>query len=326
MTPVVSIDNLHVHLGRREILQGITCRLGASGVGKAIGLLGPNGAGKSTLIQTLLGFHKPSAGSAQILGMDCHKESAKVKAAIGYMPENDSFIADMTAVSFLRLMGEISGLPPAAALEKAHETLFHVGLGEARYRTVGTYSLGMKQMAKLAQAIIHGPQLVILDEPTNGLDPAARQRMLVLIKEMKEQHGMNVLLCSHLLRDVEEVCDEVVILKDGKIVHQADLEAERSTNRRFVQLEVTGDDRGFAAVLHEIGAEGVSESAGNWRIVLPKEIEIGALWRITSREHLRITKLAYRRDSLEEIFLKAVGHLRPAPLATTQEAPVHGGI
>ena len=326
MTPVVTIDKLHVRLGRREILQGITCRLGASGVGKAIGLLGPNGAGKSTLIQTLLGFHAPSSGTAQILGMDCHKESALVKAAIGYMPENDSFIADMSAVAFLRLMGEISGLPAAAALEKAHETLFHVGLGEARYRTVGTYSLGMKQMAKLAQAIIHGPQLVILDEPTNGLDPAARQRMLVLIKEMKEQHGMNVLLCSHLLRDVEEVCDEVVILKDGKIVHQADLEAERNSNRRFVQLTVTGDDRNFAAVLRTIGAEGVSESAGNWRIVLPLEIEIGALWRLTAREHLRITKLAYRRDTLEEIFLKAVGHVRSIPDAVQQEVPVHGGI
>lgn len=325
VTPVIAIDNLHVKLGRREILKGISCRLGASGEGKAIGLLGPNGAGKSTLIQTLLGFHKPSSGSAQILGLDCHKQSAQVKARIGYMPENDSFISDMTAVAFLRLMGEISGMPPAAALEKAHEVLFHVGLGEARYRTVGTYSLGMKQMAKLAQAIIHGPQLVILDEPTNGLDPAARQRMLILIREMKEQHGMNVLLCSHLLRDVEEVCDEVVILKDGLIVHQSDLEAERSSDRRFVQLEVAGDDSKLAEAFQSIGAEAASESPGVWRVVLPREIEIGVLWRLAARENLRVTKLAYRRDTLEEIFLKAVGHLRATPV-TKQEAPVHGGI
>ncbi len=325
VTPVIAIDGLHVKLGRREILKGLTCRLGASGEGKAIGLLGPNGAGKSTLIQTLLGFHKPSAGSAHILGFDCHQQSAQVKARIGYMPENDSFISDMTAVAFLRLMGEISGMPPEAALEKAHEVLFHVGLGEARYRTIGTYSLGMKQMAKLAQAIIHGPQLVILDEPTNGLDPAARQRMLVLIREMKEQHGMNVLLCSHLLRDVEEVCDEVVILKDGLIVHQSDLEAERSSNRRFVQLEVAGDDSKLAEAFHNIGAEAASESPGVWRIVLPHEIEIGVLWRLAARENLRVTKLAYRRDTLEEIFLKAVGHLRATPVAK-QEAPVHGGI
>ena len=311
MNPVIAVENLRVRLGKREILKGISCRLGESGVGKAIGLLGPNGAGKSTLIQTLLGFHQPSAGSAHILGLDCHRQSMQVKTRIGYMPENDSLIADMTAVAFLRLMGEISGLPVAAALEKAHETLFHVGLGEARYRAVGTYSLGMKQMAKLAQAIIHGPELVILDEPTNGLDPAARQRMLVLIKEMKEQHGMNVLLCSHLLRDVEEVCDEVVILKDGMIVHQSDLAAERQANKRFVQLQVTGDDRNLSAALQEIGAEGVSETAGAWRIVLPIEVEVNALWRLTARENLQITKLAYRRDTLEEIFLKAVGHMQP---------------
>ncbi len=322
MNPVIAVDNLRVRLGKREILKGISCRLGASGVGKAIGLLGPNGAGKSTLIQTLLGFHKPSAGAAQILGFDCHRQSLEVKTRIGYMPENDSLIADMTAVAFLRLMGELSGLPAAAALEKAHETLFHVGLGEARYRNVGTYSLGMKQMAKLAQAIIHGPELVILDEPTNGLDPAARQRMLVLIKEMKEQHGMNVLLCSHLLHDVEQVCDEVVILKDGQIVHQCDLVAERQANKRFVQLQVSGDDRNLGAALREIGAEGVSEAPGTWRIVLPVEIEVNALWRISARENLRITKLAYRRDTLEEIFLKAVGHLQPSP----QPEVAHGRI
>lgn len=322
MNPVIAVENLRVRLGKREILKGISCRLGESGVGKAIGLLGPNGAGKSTLIQTLLGFHQPSAGSAQILGLDCHRQSMQVKTRIGYMPENDSLIADMTAVAFLRLMGEISGLPAAAALEKAHETLFHVGLGEARYRAVGTYSLGMKQMAKLAQAIIHGPELVILDEPTNGLDPSARQRMLVLIKEMKEQHGMNVLLCSHLLRDVEEVCDEVVILKDGMIVHQSDLAAERQANKRFVQLQVTGDDRNLGAALREIGAEGVSETAGTWRIVLPIEVEVNALWRLTARENLQISKLAYRRDTLEEIFLKAVGHMRPK--AETEVA--HGRI
>jgi ABC-2 type transport system ATP-binding protein len=322
MNPVIAVENLRVRLGKREILKGISCRLGESGVGKAIGLLGPNGAGKSTLIQTLLGFHQPSAGSAQILGLDCHRQSMQVKTRIGYMPENDSLIADMTAVAFLRLMGEISGLPAAAALEKAHETLFHVGLGEARYRAVGTYSLGMKQMAKLAQAIIHGPELVILDEPTNGLDPSARQRMLVLIKEMKEQHGMNVLLCSHLLRDVEEVCDEVVILKDGMIVHQSDLAAERQANKRFVQLQVTGEDRNLGAALREIGAEGVSETAGTWRIVLPIEVEVNALWRLTARENLQISKLAYRRDTLEEIFLKAVGHMQPK--AETEVA--HGRI
>jgi ABC-2 type transport system ATP-binding protein len=313
MTPVIELHNLRVKLGRREVLQGLSCRLGASGAGKAIGLLGPNGAGKSTLIQTLLGFHKPSAGNARILGFDCHKHTREVKARVGYMPENEALIAGISAVSFLRIMGELSGLPGEVALEKAHEVLFHVGLGEARYRMLGTYSLGMKQMAKLAQAIIHGPELVILDEPTNGLDPAARQRMLKLIREMKDDHGMNVVLCSHLLRDVEEVCDEVVILKAGQIVHHADLEEERRANRRFVELEVTGDDREFAAVLREHGAEGVTEGGGRWRVVLPPDVELDALWRIIARCDLAVHRLTHRRDSLEEIFLKAVGHISHTP-------------
>jgi len=329
MPAVIELDRLSVKLGRREILHSISCRLGASGQGRAIGLLGPNGAGKSTLIQALLGFHQPSAGRASILGLDCHRQSREVKARIGYMPETDSFIANMTAVAFLRLMGEISGLPSEAALEKAHETLFHVGLGEARYRTIGTYSLGMKQMAKLAQAIIHGPELVILDEPTNGLDPAARKRMLRLIREMKEDHGMNVILCSHLLRDVEETCDEVVILKDGVIVHQSDLEAERKLNRRFVELEVQGDDTRLSAALESVGASGVCEGDGRWRIVLPADIEIGALWQVTAGERLLVRKLTHRRDTLEEIFLKAVGHLRATPGETgspAAEVSAHGRL
>jgi ABC-2 type transport system ATP-binding protein len=311
--PVVELDSLKVKLGRREILRGISCRLGISGVGKAIGLLGPNGAGKSTLILTLLGFHKAAAGHARVLGFDCHHQMRSVRARIGYMPETDSFIAGMTAVTLLRQMAELSGLPAEAALEKAHEVLFHVGLGEARYRELRTYSLGMKQMAKLAQAIVHGPELVILDEPTNGLDPAARRRMLKLVREMKEEQGMNVLLCSHLLRDVEQVCDEVVIMKDGLIVHECNLEEERRSNRSFVELEVSGDDSNLRASLPEIGAEGVTEGDGRWRIVLPPDVEVREIWALLARQNLLVRKLSHRRDTLEEIFLKAMGHIAHTP-------------
>lgn len=233
---------------------------------------------------------------------------------LGYMPENDSFIGEMTAVAFVRQMAELSGLPPDAALEKAHEVLFHVGLGEARYRELRTYSYGMKQMAKLAQAIVHGPELVVLDEPTNGLDPAARTRMLTLIREMKEEQGMNVLVCSHLLRDIEQVCDEAVILKDGMVVHHCDLEADRRSNRRFVELEVTGDDRHLRAALPEIGAEGVPEGGGRWRIVLPAGVELDAIWGLMARQQLLVRRLSHRRDTLEEIFLKAMGHLAQTPV------------
>jgi ABC-2 type transport system ATP-binding protein len=310
---VVEIENLKVKLGRQEVLRGISCRLGVSGVGKAIGLLGPNGAGKSTLILTMLGFHKPVAGSIRVLGYDSRSQMRQVRARIGYMPETDSFIANLTAVSFVRLMGELSGLPGKIALEKAHEALFHVGLGEARYRELKTYSLGMKQMVKLAQAIVHGPELLILDEPTNGLDPSARQRMLRLVREMKEEQGMNVLLCSHLLRDVEQVCDEVVIMKDGLIVRECNLEEERRSNKCFVELEVTGDDTHLRGALPEIGAEGITEGGGRWRVVLPPTVEIQVLWNLLGRQNLLVRKLTYRRDTLEEIFLKAMGHIQHTP-------------
>lgn len=315
---VVELDNLKVHLGRREILHGISCRLGVAGAGRAIGLLGPNGAGKSTLLLTLLGFHRPTSGAARVLGFDCQREMREVHARIGYMPETDSFIADMTAVSFLRLMAELSGLPPRTALEKAHEALFHVGLGEARYRELSTYSLGMKQMAKLAQAIVHGPELLILDEPTNGLDPSARRRMLSLIREMKDEHRMNVLLSSHLLGDVEQVCDEVVILKDGAIVHECNLEAERRSNKCFVELEVAGEDGGLREALPGIGAEGVTEGGGRWRIVLQPDVEIQRLWDLLGRQNLLVRKLTHRRDTLEEIFLKAMGRIARTPGESAQ--------
>ncbi len=318
-SPVVELDNLKVRLGRREILRGISCRLGVSGVGRAVGLLGPNGAGKSTLILTLLGFHRPVAGRARVLGFDCHRQMREVRSRIGYMPETESFIGNMTAVTLVRLMGELSGLPGEAALEKAHEVLFHVGLGEARYRELRTYSLGMKQMAKLALAVVHGPELVILDEPTNGLDPAARRRMLRLVREMKDEKGMNVLLCSHLLRDVEQVCDEIVIMKDGLIVHECNLEEERRSNKSFVELEVTGDDVGMHSVLMEIGADGVTEGGGRWRIVLPPGMEIQVVWDLVARQNLLVRKLNHRRDTLEEIFLKAMGHMVQKPVQGAEE-------
>jgi ABC-2 type transport system ATP-binding protein len=171
----------------------------------------------------------------------------------------------------------------------------------------------MKQMTKLAQAIVHGPELLILDEPTNGLDPSARQRMLRLVREMKEEQGMNVLLCSHLLRDVEQVCDEVVIMKDGMIVHECNLEEERRSNRCFVELEITGIDTNLRNALSEIGADGVTEGGGRWRIVLPPAVKIQALWTLLGRQNLLVRKLTYRRDTLEEIFLKAMGHIQHTP-------------
>ena len=299
--PLVELQNLSVRFGNREILRGLTASL----QGRAIGLLGPNGAGKSTLINTLLGFYPPSAGSARVFGNDIRTDKKAIRGLIGYMPENDAFISKMSAVSLVRMMGELSGLPSGVALERAHEALFYVGLAEARYRHLGTYSLGMKQLAKLAQAIVHGPKLLILDEPTNGLDPSARQRMIRMIREMRDSKQVRILLCSHLLRDVEDTCDEVLILKQGRIAHYSDLNEERKANQRFLEMEFYGANGDFTEAIEKLGCE-CAIRANRMKIILPDGIETRDIYRLAAERNVRIRKLNFRRDTLEDIFLKAM--------------------
>jgi ABC-2 type transport system ATP-binding protein len=304
--PVIDLNDLSVTFGRRPILQNLRGELR----GRAIGLLGPNGAGKTTLIHTLLGFHAPSSGTAHIFGRDIITDAKDIRSLIGYMPERDSFIAKMSAVRFVRLMAELSGLPEEAALERAHEALFYVGLGEARYRSLDTYSLGMKQLAKLAQAIVHGPKLIFLDEPTNGLDPPARQRMIQLVREIRDSGKANIVLSSHLLRDVEECCEEILILKDGRLVQYCNLEEERRSNRRFLLLETRGDQGGFVDAVGKLGCEYAVTGDHRIKIVLQEDVEVRDLYRIAADHDVQIRRLSYKRDSLEDIFLKAMenGH------------------
>jgi ABC-2 type transport system ATP-binding protein len=203
-------------------------------------------------------------------------------------------------------MAELSGLPPEAALERAHEALFYVGLGEARYRSLDTYSLGMKQLAKLAQAIVHGPRLIFLDEPTNGLDPPARQRMIRLVREIRDSGKAHIVLSSHLLRDVEECCEEILILKDGRLAVYCNLEEERKSNRRFLLLETRGDQEPFAAAIGALGCEYALTGDHRVKIVLREGVEVRDIYRVASQFDIQIRRLSYKRDSLEDIFLKAM--------------------
>jgi ABC-2 type transport system ATP-binding protein len=299
--PVIELQGLSVRFGSREILKNLVCSLR----GRAIGLLGPNGAGKSTLINTLLGFYKPSSGSARVLGHDIRTQTRTIRGLVGYMPENDAFISKMSAVSFVQMMAELSGVPPAAALERAHEALFCVGLAEARYRELGTYSLGMKQLAKLAQAIAHGPKLLILDEPTNGLDPSARQRMIRMIRDIRDSKQLQIVLCSHLLRDVEDTCEEVLILNQGRIAHYSNLEEERKANKRFLELETYGANGDFTEAIEKLGCE-CATTANRLKMILADGVEIRDIYRIAAERDVRIRRLNFRRDTLEDIFLKAM--------------------
>jgi ABC-2 type transport system ATP-binding protein len=305
--PVVELDRLTVALGGRPVLRGLSASL----TGRCIGLLGPNGAGKTTLLHTLLGFHAPASGTARVLGRDILSEPAAIRAEMGYMPERDSFIAGLSGVRFVCLMAELSGLPAPAALERAHEALFFVGLGEARYRPVESYSLGMKQLAKLAQAIAHGPRLLFLDEPTNGLDPPARRRMLDLIRGIRDSGQARLILSSHLLRDVEECCEEVLVLKDGQVAVYANLDEERRANKRLLELEVRTADGAmagpeFARMAAGIGCETAAGARHRLKLVLPEGVEVADMFRLAAGAQLQIRRLDYKRDSLEDIFLKAM--------------------
>jgi ABC-2 type transport system ATP-binding protein len=299
---IIELDGLEVTLADRVVLKGLTGAM----QGHAIGLLGPNGAGKSTLINTLLGFHAPSKGTARVFGLDVHRARARIRAGIGYMPENDSFIGNMSGVRFVRYMAELAGMPSSVALERAHEALFYVGLGEVRYRKVNSYSLGMKQLVKLAQALAHGPRLLILDEPTNGLDPVARQRMIQLIKDVRSQGSIRLLISSHLLRDIDETCDEVLILKDGRIAALCDIESERRSNRSFMELETVGATERFSVSVRDLGCECASFPGGRVKLIIPDNIEVRDLYLIASQQGVQIRRMNQRRDSLEDIFLRAM--------------------
>jgi ABC-2 type transport system ATP-binding protein len=210
---VASIQNLTVRYGSLTALDGFSVELPEG----CVGLLGPNGAGKTTFIKTLLGFIDPAAGGGTVFGHDIREEGRYIRQKVGLMPEQDCHIPGMSAVMFVAYAGELAGMPSEQALRRAHEVLEYCGLGEARYRNVETYSTGMKQRIKLAQALVHGPKLLLLDEPTNGLDPAGREDMLELIRSVSHGKGVNVLLSSHLLPDVERVCDQVMVLYRGRL-------------------------------------------------------------------------------------------------------------
>src|SRR6187455_1067812 len=217
--PVVEADHLSVRYGKNFALNDVTAIFPPG----AVGLLGPNGAGKSTLLKSLLGFLVPEKGSMTVLGLDVAHAPLEIRERIGYMPESDSHIPGMNAVSFVAYCGQLSGLPAVDAMQRAHEVLYYVGLGEARYRNLETYSTGMKQRIKLAQALVHDPELLLLDEPTNGLDPEGRDEMLMLVERTGREFGIAVILCSHLLHDVERVCEQVIVLNQGQIARQGSI-------------------------------------------------------------------------------------------------------
>lgn len=262
-------------------------------------------------MRTLLGFNTPSQGTVRVLGLDIRKDIRQIRQIVGYMPENDAYVADMTAIRYVRMIAELAGLPRRAALERAHQTLFYVGLGDARHRKLGTYSLGMRQLIKLAVAIVHGPKVVVLDEPTNALDPAGRHRMLRLVREIRETGLINLIISSHLLPDIEECCDEVVILKAGEIISHCDLAEQRNANRKFLQLEVAGEMETFLNAACGLGCDAaVDAKAHRIKMVMPDHVDIRHVYELADLHGLEIRRMDFKRDSLQDIFMRAMAHGR----------------
>jgi len=301
--PVVTLDTVSVTYGSNQALKDVSATFAAG----AVGLLGPNGAGKSTILKALLGFLKPDRGEMRVLGLNVAEKPQDIRARIGYMPETDAHIPGMNAVSFVAFCGQLAGLPAVDAMQRAHEVLYYVGLGEARYRNVETYSTGMKQRIKLAQALVHDPDLLFLDEPTNGMDPKGREEMLELIRDLAHNKNVNLILSSHLLPDVEYTCDHVVVMDKGAVVAQGPIRDLKGPSGRVYELRVKGDEEAFLKVLRAAGVECHGTDEDVMRAFVPDGQDHRTLFALAARHGVQVRHLRPSLPTLEDVFAKAVG-------------------
>src|SRR5438270_5067793 len=274
----------------------------------AVGLLGPNGAGKTTLIRTLLGLISIDSGSGEVLGLDIRTRNLDIRQQVGFLPEDECLFPAVPGVGFVAYAGELCGMAPADALQRAHEVLNYVGLDEARYRTVESYSTGMKQRLKLAAAIVHDPKLLILDEPTNGMDPAGRQDVIELARDLAHNKEMSLLFSSHLLPDVEAVCDHVIVLGRGALLAQGAIRELKQAHPGAYEVRLKGDPEPFLRRLRAAGGEAEPHEDDVLRVHLADGQTPELLWRIAAELGEQIRYLRPQRSTLEEVFLKAVGH------------------
>jgi len=304
--PVVTLEGVTVVYAKHAALSDVTASFPAG----AVGLLGPNGAGKSTLIKALLGFVVPDRGRMKVLGLDVAHAGLDIRARVGYVPESDAHIPGMNAVSFVAYCGELGGLPRLDAVQRAHEMLFYVGLGEARYRNVETYSTGMKQRIKLAQALVHDPDLLFLDEPTNGMDPQGRDEMLELVHDLGHNKGVNLILSSHLLPDVEYACDHVVVLDKGKVAAAGPIAALKQPRGRVFELRVkppAGGLEPFLALLTGAGLECHATDEDVMRVFVPGEGGARDVFAIAASAGAQVRHLRPSVPTLEDVFAQAIG-------------------
>lgn len=271
----------------------------------AVGLLGPNGAGKTTMIRTLLGLIRFDAGTGSVLGLDISRRRLDIRQAVGFVPEDECLFPGVEGIEFVAYAGELAGMSRTDSMQRAHEALDYVGLGEARYRRVESYSTGMKQRLKIAAAIVHDPRMLILDEPTNGMDPAGRLEVIELARDLAHNKGMSLLFSSHLLPDVEAVCDHVMVLGRGRLLAQGEIADLTRSDKHLLEVRVKGDRDVFARRLLERGCK--TEPRDDLLFVeLPTDHAPALVWQVAREHDEQIRMLKPVRSTLEEVFLKAV--------------------
>lgn len=299
----VEIKDLHFSYGKLKALEGVDLSLPPG----AIGLLGPNGAGKSTLLRILLGFLKPERGEGRVLGYDIKTQQRMIRRYVGYMPEDDCLITHIDAVAFTSYLGELSGMPRQEAMKRAHEVLFYVGLEESRYRNLETYSSGMRQRLKLAQALVHDPKLIFLDEPTSGLDPHGRQEILELIMDISSKKDIQVLMSSHVLSDIEAVCSYVLILNKGKVANQGDLQALKQLDYSLYELKVKGETERFVNTLRAMDWRVEETEDGMLKVYMPPGESPQEIFRVADAGGHQVRHFVKSQTSLEDLFAEVVG-------------------
>ena len=302
--PAVRVRDLRKRFGGVTALDGVTLDITAG----ATGLLGPNGAGKSTLIKAILGLVRPDEGSIEVLGTNADGHGGSLRQRIGYMPEHDCLPATWTARDFIVHLAELRGLPRRAAAVRTSEVLFQVGLEEERSRAIGTFSLGMKQRTKLAQALVHSPELVLLDEPTAGLDPAGRLEMLALLRRLSTELGIRIVISSHMLDDVKRTCDELLVLNAGRLTATQQVSAEASVDTDDVLIRVAGDVGAFVAAMRTrgLGASRADEEPDLVTVRGSAPATLDAIRDCAADTGVGLRELRPAARTLEEVVLEAM--------------------
>jgi ABC-2 type transport system ATP-binding protein len=308
MSALIELHNLTKDYGGFRALDNVELEIG-DGV---TGLLGPNGAGKSTLIKVLLGLVRTTSGSGHVMGHLLGTNASQIRTEIGYMPEDDCYIHGLTGIESMQLAAQLSRMPRTEALRRGHEILDFCGMGQERYRNVETFSTGMRQKLRFAMAIVHDPRLLILDEPTSGLDPEEREAMLNRIRILARQLGKAVILCTHILPDVQVVCDEVAILSRGSVRLSGDLRKLCATRDQSITVHLSGHSEEFVSALRRDGIRAEPLTPRNVRVFGEAGALNAIVWRTASNCDMMIRSIAPSKNSLEQIFLEAVREVRIA--------------